>query len=84
MEQLAALPEENQLQPQLTAEQIAQEVRALGGAASPTAHAAAAETPSDLSELNLSNRPVFFQHADTVHITIMLPPGYGSSQAPQE
>ena len=84
VEQLAALPEENQLQPQLTVEQIAQEVRALGGAASPTAKGAAAKTPTDLSDLDLANRPVFFQHADTVHITINLPPGYGSSQASQE
>ena len=59
---------------------------ALGWAteASPSAKAAAAKTPTDLSDLDLNNRPVFFQHADTVHITINLPPGYGSSQPPQE
>jgi hypothetical protein len=84
VERFAALPEENQLQPQLTADQIAQEMRALGGTASPSAKAAAAKTPTDLSDLDLNNRPVFFQHADTVHITINLPPGYGSSQPPQE
>ena len=84
VERFAALPEENQLQPQLTADQIAQEMRALGGTASPSAKAAAAKTPTDLSDLDLNNRPVFFQHADTVHITINLPPGYGSSQVPQE
>ena len=84
VERSAALPEEKQLQPQLTADQIAQEMRALGGTASPSAKAAAAKTPTDLSDLDLNNRPVFFQHADTVHITINLPPGYGSSQVPQE
>ena len=86
VERFAALPEEHQVQPQLNADLIEDETLALGWApeASPTAKAAAAKTPTDLSDLDLNNRPVFFQHADTVHITINLPPGYGSSQPPQE
>ena len=86
VERFAALPEEHQVQPQLNTDFIEDETLALGWApeASPTAKAAAAKTPADLSDLDLTNRPVFFQHADTVHITINLPPGYGSSQPPQE
>ena len=86
VERFVALPEEHQLQPQLNTDLIEEETLALGWAteASPTAKAAAAKTPTDLSDLDLNNRPVFFQHADTVHITINLPPGYGSSQPPQE
>ena len=86
VERFVALPEENQLQPQLNTDLIEDETLALGWApeASPTAKAAAAKTPTDLSDLDLNNRPVFFQHADTVHITINLPPGYGTSQPPQE
>ena len=78
VERFAALPEEHQLQPQLNADYIEEEMLALDGApaASPSAKGAAAKTPTDL---DLNNRPVFFQHADTVHITIILPPGYGSS-----
>ena len=81
VERFAALPEEHQVQPQLNADFIDEETLALGWApeASPTAKGAAAKTPTDLSDLDLANRPVFFQHADTVHITINLPPGYGSS-----
>ena len=72
VERFVALPEENQLQPQLNTDLIEDETLALGWApeASPTAKAAAAKTPTDLSDLDLNNRPVFFQHADTVHITI--------------
>ena len=86
VERCAALPEEHQVQPQLNTDLIEDETLALGWApeASPTAKAAAAKTPTDLSDLDLNNRPVFFQHADTVHITINLPPGYGTSQPPQE
>ena len=86
VERFAALPEEHQVQPQLNTDLIEDETLALGWApeASPTAKAPAAKTPTDLSDLDLTNRPVFFQHADTVHITINLPPGYGTSQPPQE
>ena len=86
VERCAALPEEHQVQPQLNTDLIEDETLALGWVpeASPTAKAAAAKTPTDLSDLDLNNRPVFFQHADTVHITINLPPGYGTSQPPQE
>ena len=84
VERFAALPEEHQLQPQLNADFIEEETLALGWTpeeASPAAKAAAAKTPTDLSDLDLdlANRPVFFQHADTVHITINLPPGYAGS-----
>ena len=81
VERCAALPEEHQMQPQLNADYIEEEMLALDGApeASPTAKAAAAKTPTDLSGLDLANRLVFFQHADTVHITINLPPGYAGS-----
>ena len=81
VERFFALPEEHQLQPQLNADYIEEEMLALDGApeASPTAKAAAAKTPTDLSGLDLANRTVFFQYADTVHITINLPPGYAGS-----
>ena len=81
VERFAALPEEHQVQPQLNTDLIEEEMLALDGApeASPTAKAAAAKTPTDLSGLDLANRLVSFQHADTVHITINLPPGYAGS-----
>ena len=81
VERFAALPEERQLQPQLNADYIEEEMLALDGApeASPTAKGAAAKTPTDLSDLDLANRFVFFQHAETVNINIILPPGDGHS-----
>ena len=81
VERCAALPEEHQLQPQLNADYIEEEMLALDGApeASPTAKGASAKTPTDLSDLDLANRFVFFQHADTVNINIILPPGDGHS-----
>ena len=59
VERFFALPEEHQLQPQLNADYIEEEMLALDGAleASPTAKAAAAKTPTDLSGLDLANRP---------------------------
>ena len=53
VERFVALPEENQLQPQLNTDLIEDETLALGWApeASPTAKAAAAKTPTDLSDL---------------------------------
>ena len=78
VERLAGLPEERQLQPQLNAEYIEEEMGTLDGApAASSAKGAAAKTPTDLSDL--VNRSVFFQHADTVNINIILPPGDGSS-----
>ena len=85
VERFVALPEENQLQPQLNTDLIEDETLALGWApeASPTAKAAAAKTPTDLSDLDLNNRPVFFQHADTVHITIIYRQATGAVSRPR-
>ena len=88
VDRLVALPEEHQLQPHLNADLIEQEIAALsqpppasGSEVAPASPAPMPDGPSDLSGLDLANRPVIMHHVDTVHINIVVQ-GNGGGESP--